>query len=332
MKAIVIDQPGGPANLQLREKPDLQPVPGMLTIDVAYAGVGYFEVLMSRGEFVSAFPMPLTPGLEVSGYVRAIGEGVEGFYIGQPVAAMTLLDLNGYASMANVRPALTVPLDQLGAELDLATAAASIVNLTTAYLAIKDVYRMRKGDDILVHAAGGGLGSFLGQVAKRLGAGKVLGTVGRAQKVQQAAAFGYDEVFVRTDFVERTLQATGNKGVQAVFDPVGGSMRKQSLEVLSPLGQLVVVGNASGEEDVMHSFNQIWFSNQQFAGFTLGGYSESHPVETGKAAREALGMLARKEIHAEIQGVYPLEDAAEALTLLEEKNTVGKLVLKIEQN
>ncbi|CAM3586037.1 MULTISPECIES: zinc-binding dehydrogenase [Paenibacillus] len=96
-----------------------------------------------------------------------------------------------------------------------------------------------------------------------------------------------------------------------------------------PLGQLVVVGNASGEEDVSHSFNQIWFSNKQSAGFTLGGYAESNPAETGKAAREALSMLARKEIHAEIHGVYPLEKAAEALTLLEQKNTVGKLVLKV---
>ncbi|MCZ8522666.1 zinc-binding dehydrogenase [Paenibacillus mucilaginosus] len=301
----------------------------MLTIDVAYAGVGYFEVLLSRGEFQSAFPMPLTPGLEVSGYVRAIGEGVEGFHVGQPVASMTLHDLNGFASMANVRPDLTVPLDQLGAELDLATAAASIVNLTTAYLALKDVYRMRTGDNVLVHAAVGGLGSFLGQVAKRLGAGKVLGTVGSAGKTKLAESLGYDELFVRSDFVEQTLRATGQKGVHAVFDPVGGNLRKQSLEVLRPLGQLVVVGNASGDEDVNHSFNQIWFSNHQFAGFTLGGYSDSNPVETGKAAREALGMLARKEIHAEIQGVYPLEHAAEALSLLEERNTVGKLVLKI---
>lgn len=315
--------------MQLREKPDLQPAPGMLTIDVAYAGVGYFEVLLSRGAFSSVFPMPLTPGLEVSGYVRAIGEGVEGFHVGQPVASMTLHDLNGFASMANVRPDLTVPLDGLGADLDLATAAASIVNLTTAYLAIKEVYRMRTGDTVLVHAAAGGLGSFLGQMAKRLGAGTVLGTVGSAGKTKLAESLGYDELFVRTDFVEQTLRATGQKGVHAVFDPVGGQLRKQSLEVLRPLGRLVVVGNASGEEDIPHSFNQIWFSNHQFAGFTLGGYSDSNPVETGTAAREALGMLARKEIHAEIQGVYPLENAAEALSLLEERNTVGKLVLKI---
>ncbi|RUT29609.1 alcohol dehydrogenase [Paenibacillus zeisoli] len=329
MKAIIIDQPGGPESLKIQEKPDLQPAPGMLTIDVAYAGVGYFEVLLSRGEFNAAYPMPLTPGLEVSGYVRAIGEGVEGFYVGQPVASMTLHDLGGFASVANVRPDLTVPLDQLEADLDLVTAAASIVNLTTAYLAIQEVHRIRTGDSVLVHAAVGGLGSFLGQMAKRLGAGKVLGTVGSHEKIKLAASLGYDELFLRTDFVEQTLRATGQQGVDAVFDPVGGSMRKQSLKVLRPLGQLVVVGNASGEEDVMHSFNQIWFSNHQFAGFTLGGYSDSNPVEAGKAAREVLNMLAKKEIHAEIQGVYPLEKAAEALALLENKNTVGKLVLKI---
>ncbi|MFC0216246.1 zinc-binding alcohol dehydrogenase family protein [Paenibacillus chartarius] len=329
MKAIVIDRPGGPESLRYGEKPDLQPAAGMLTIDVAYAGVGYFEVLLSRGEFLSDFPLPLTPGLEVAGYVRAIGEGVEGFYIGQPVASMTLLDFNGFASIANVRPELTVPLDQLGAELDLATAAASIVNLTTAYLAVKDVYRMREGDSVLVHAAVGGLGGFLGQVARRLGAGQVWGTVGNPEKVRLAASFGYDELFIRSGFAEKTLKATGQKGVHAVFDPVGGSVRKQNLEVLRPLGQLVVVGNASGEEDVPYSFNQIWFSNRQTAGFSLGAYAESNPAETGKAAREALSMLARKEIHAEIHGVYPLEKAAEALALLEQKNTVGKLVLKI---
>ncbi|MGK5510280.1 quinone oxidoreductase family protein [Brevibacillus formosus] len=329
MKAIVIDRPGGPESLKYCEKPDLQPAAGMLTIDVAYAGVGYFEVLLSRGEFMSDFPLPLTPGLEVSGYVRAIGEGVEGFYVGQPVASMTLLGFNGFASIANVRPELTVPLDQLGADLDLATAAASIVNLTTAYMAIKDVYRMRTGDSVLVHAAVGGLGGFLGQVAKRMGAGQVLGTVGNPEKVRLAASFGYDELFVRSDFAKEILKATGQKGVHAVFDPVGGSIRKQSLEVLRPLGHLVVVGNASGEADVPYSFNQIWFSNRQTAGFSLGAYAESNPVETGKAAREALSMLAREEIRAEIHGVYPLEKAAEALTLLEQKNTVGKLVLKV---
>src|SRR5579884_1507521 len=151
MKAIIIDQAGGPEVLQEREVPDLQPVPGMLTIDVTYAGVGYVDVLLRRGAFGDLLPMPATPGLEVSGHVRAIGEGVKGFYVGQPVAAMTLQELGGYASQAHVRPALTVPLDQLGADIDVAVAASAIVNITTAYMAVKNVAKMQEGDSVLVH-------------------------------------------------------------------------------------------------------------------------------------------------------------------------------------
>lgn len=330
MKAIIIDQPGGPEALQERELPDLQPKPGMLTIDVAYAGVGYVDVLLRRGAFGDLLPMPATLGLEVSGHVRAIGEGVKGFYVGQPVAAMTLQELGGYASQAHVRPALTVPLDQLGADIDLAAAASAIVNLTTAYMAVKNVAKMQEGDSVLVHAAVGGLGGFLGQVAKRLGAERVLGTVGSAEKVKQAASYGYDEMFVRSDFVEQTLRATGRNGVHFVFDPVGGEMRKQSLKTLRPLGQLVVVGNASGQEDVLQSDNELWLTNKAVAGFSLGDYSQFAPEEVGKAAKEALQMLAKKELQANVFGVYPLRNAADTHILLEQGKTVGKLVLRME--
>ncbi|QWU18551.1 zinc-binding dehydrogenase [Paenibacillus sophorae] len=330
MKAMVIDGFGGVEKLRLMELPDLKPAPGNLTIDVAYAGVGYADILLRRGEFGSSFSMPLIPGLEVSGYVRAIGEGVEGFYVGQPVASMTLLNLGGYATMANVRASLTVPLDSLGSELDLATAAASIVNLTTAYMAIKDVHRMQAGSKVLIHAAAGGLGSFLGQVAKRLGAKHVMGTVGSTGKLKLAESLGYDELFIREEFVERVLDATGGAGVDAVFDPVGGEARSRSLQVLSPLGQLVVVGNASGEPDMLQSMNGLWIGNQAIAGFSLGGYAETAPNKVGAAAKEALGMLARGELRSEVSGVYPLEQAAETHLLLEKKNTIGKIVLQIQ--
>lgn len=329
MKVIVINQPGGIETINVHEVPDLEPAPGMLTIEVAYAGVGFVDILLRRGDFGSLFPFPVTPGIEVSGYVCAIGEGVKGFYVGQPVAAMTMLDFGGYASMANVRPELTVPLDQLGADIDLAVAAASIVNLTTAYIAVKQVSNLQVGDNILIHGAVGGLGSFLGQVARRLGAECVLGTVGKVEKVKQALSLGYDEVFVRSNFVEGTLRATEQKGVHAVFDPIGGDMRKESWEVLRPLGKLVVVGNASGKEDILQSSNDIWVNNKTVTGFALGGYSQVAPKEVWKAAKEALQMAAKKEVDVEIFGVYPLEKVSEAHVHLEEGNTVGKLVLKM---
>ncbi|CAG7657128.1 zinc-binding alcohol dehydrogenase family protein [Paenibacillus allorhizosphaerae] len=326
MKAIVIEQAGGTEQLLLKELPDLIPGRGQLTIDVAHAGVGYVDVLLRKGSFGGIFPFPATPGLEVAGYVRAIGDGVEGFYIGQPVAALTLLDLGGYSTMANIKADLTVPLDELGAELDLATAAAAIVNLTTAYMAVRQISNMKEGDHILVHGAAGGLGSFIGQIAKRFGASKVLGTVGTVEKTALAESLGYDELFVRSEFMERTRQATEQKGVHIVFDTVGGHTRKQSMDLLRPLGQIVALGETSGE-DVLHSSNELWVSNKAVVGFSIGGYALSHPKEVRQAAKEALRLLASREICTEVFGIYPLEKAAETHVQLEGRKTVGKLVL-----
>ncbi|MFD0694721.1 zinc-binding alcohol dehydrogenase family protein [Paenibacillus sp. GCM10027628] len=327
MKSINLQQTGGLETLRVQESPDIKPLPGMITIDVAFAGVGYVDVMLRRGDFGPLIPFPITPGLEVSGYVREIGEGVEGFHVGQPVAAMLLSTFGGYASIVQAKPEFTIPLDQTS--IDMATAAAAIVNLTTAYMAVKQVAKVQPGDQVLVHGAVGGLGSYLGQVAKRLGAGSVFGTVGHPDKIQHAANLSYDELFVRSDYVNQIQQVTKGQGVHAVFDPIGGEMRKQSLEVLRPLGQLVIVGNASGRDDVAQSSNELWLRNKTVAGFALGEYSRFAPDEIGKAAGEALQLIAKHGIHTEIFGIYPLEKASEAHALLETGNTVGKLLLQM---
>lgn len=330
MKALVVDQYGKEQALHLKEMPDTPVSPGRLTIDVVYSGVGFVDVMLSRGEFTHV-KTPLIPGLEVAGYVREIGEGVEGFRIGEPVAAMTLTSIGGFASVASVRPELAVRLGRLEGKLDLATAAASIVNLTTAYIVLKDVIKLRKDESILVHAAVGGLGGFLGQVARRLGAGKVLGTVGSPEKTNLASEFGYDELFIRSHFVEQTLQATGGQGVDAVLDPVGGDLRRRSHDVLQPFGQLVVLGNAGCQPDVIQSTNDLWFNNQAVAGFQLGSYSDAFPARVGQRALEALHMLAAEYIRSDIYGIYPAEEANEALRLLETGATRGKLLLKMTE-
>jgi NADPH2:quinone reductase len=188
---------------------------------------------------------------------------------------------------------------------------------------------MQIGDNVLVHAAAGGLGSFLGQVAKYFGAGKVMGTVGSIEKTKLAASLGYDELFLRSDFMEPIKKRSGPRGVDIVLDPVGGVMRTLSQELLRPMGQIVMLGNASGAEDVAQLSNDIWLSNKSIKGFNIGAYSQYAPAEVGKAAKEALSLLATGHIRAEVFGVFPLENASEAHELLEEKNTVGKLLLKV---
>lgn len=331
MKAIVIERAGGTEALQVKELPELTPAPGEMIVDVAYAGVGYVDALLRRGAFEAFLPFPVVPGLEVSGFVRSLGEGVEGFRVGQPVASMTLTRLGGYASQARVLPALTVPLDEPGAELGLAEAAAAIVNLTTAYMVVSQVSGMKPGDNVLVHAAAGGLGGFIGQLARRAGAGKVLGTVGSEEKTKLAASLGYDGLFVRDRFAEEVTRAAGERAIDAVFDPVGGAVQQRSLELLRPLGRIIPLGNASGEESV-HASNALWLNNVTVSGFNMGAYAEYAPEAVGQAAREALRLLAKREVHTEIYGIYGMENAAEAHRLLESGSTAGKLVLQIGED
>ncbi|MBB3129101.1 NADPH:quinone reductase-like Zn-dependent oxidoreductase [Paenibacillus rhizosphaerae] len=330
MKALTVEQPGEAQALRLKKVKALSAAPGRLTVDVVYAGVGFVDVMLARGEF-DHVQAPYVPGLEIAGYVREIGEGVEGFRVGEPVAGMTLSEIGGFATVVSVRPELTVRLAELDSTLDLAVAAASVVNLTTALIVMKDVIRLQTGGSLLVHAAAGGLGSFLGQVARRLGAGLVLGTVGSENKKSLASSLGYDGLFVRSGFVEETMRATGRQGVDAVLDPVGGAMRRTSLDVMKPFGQLVVLGNAGGEPDTLQSTQELWFKNLSVAGFQLGTYSDAFPERAGQRANEALQMLAKGEVHADIFGIYPAHEANEALRLLETGSTRGKLLLKMDE-
>jgi NADPH:quinone reductase-like Zn-dependent oxidoreductase len=326
MRAVIISAPGGPDVLQVTDVPEPYPESSQVTIDVAFAAVGFADVLFRRGEFKK--PLPFIPGLEVAGKVRALGKGVEGLRVGQLVVAMMLLD-GGYAEVARARAILTIPLDGLNGSIELTTAAASVGNATTAYLALTKTIQLRGDETVLVLGATGGLGSVLGQMARRLGASRVLGTVGNASKRDYAKSLGYDDVLLRDDFTTAVNRATVGRGVDLVLDPVGGLLRKESLDVLRPFGRLVVLGSASGSADVPVSSNSLWLNNQGVLGFSLGGLSVDAPDEVAAAGKEALGMIARGEIQAEATDVLPLEQAGIAHRQLEQRLTTGKLVLRL---
>ncbi|SFB48135.1 NADPH:quinone reductase [Cohnella sp. OV330] len=325
MQAFVVEQTGEHRIMRLQEGPSPEALPGKLTIDVVYAGVGMIDSLLSRGYL--GLQTPFVPGLEVSGYVRAIGEGVEGFRIGQPVVALTLTELGGYASVVAARPELTVPLDGPLEGLGMERAAALAVNAATAYLAVKKVAQVEPGQHVLVHGALGGLGSLVGQVARRQGAALVLGTVGSAAK--RDAASGEIKLLLRGEFAEETLRLTGGKGVHHVFDPVGGVTRTRSFETLQPLGRLILLGNASDEADTELRLNEAWLGNRAALGLNIGAYAAFAPDAVGEAMYQALAMAARGELEADIYGVYPMAQAERAIGLLEQGGTTGKLLLRI---
>ncbi|MGW4275808.1 quinone oxidoreductase family protein [Streptomyces seoulensis] len=317
MKAVIIPEFGEADVLRVAGRPVPQPGPGQVTVDVAYAGANFAEILYRRG--VVDVPLPFVPGIEVAGRVRAVGEGVGHLAVGQPVAALTIVDSGGYAEVAVTSADLVAPLDGLGLPMDVAAALPS--NSTTAFLVLDRVARIEPGQSVLVLAAAGGVGSQLGQAARLLGAGRVVGAVGSAAKIDAARSFGYDEVVLR----ERLADA-GEFDV--VIDMVGGPARRAGLGRLAPMGRLVVMGNASGAADVGVPANELWFTNKTVSGFNLAAFAAAFPEETGRALRRAVAAAAAGELRIRTEDL-PLERAAEAHRRIESGATTGKLVLEV---
>lgn len=317
MKAVTIPEFGAAEVLRLAGVAVPEAGPGQVAIDVAFAGANFAEVLYRRG--VVDVPLPFVPGIEVAGRVRAVGEGVAHLTVGQPVAALTIVDSGGYAEVVVTSADLVAPLDGLGMGMDVAAALPS--NSTTAFLVLDRVARVERGERVLVHAAAGGVGSQLGQAARQLGAGRVVGTVGGAAKVETALGFGYDEVVLRD-------QVADAGEFDVVVDMVGGPTRRASLDRLAPMGRLVVMGNASGADDVGIPANELWFTNKTVSGFNLAAFSAAFPADTGRALRRAVAAAAAGDLRVQVESL-PLGQAGEAHRRIESGRTTGKLVLDV---
>jgi len=329
MKASVITEFGGPEVLQVRDVRMPEAGPGQVAIRVAYAGVNYLDTMSRRGG-IGGQP-PFVPGLEVSGHIHALGEGVKGLRVGQPVAALTLS--GGYAEIALASAVFTYPLDEAGVPIDLATAAAFPTIVPAAYDMLVNVARLRQGESVLVHAAAGGVGTIAGQLARHLGAGLVIGTVSNAKKAAYAQAFGYDHVILREDFLQSTRELTQGRGVDIVLEAIGEPVRSQSLAILAPLGRLIVFGNSNNEQGQPQSLplnpGAAMLESKAIMGYTLGAMSQIVPHQLAASTRQALSLLVHVPIKIDITGTLSLEQAGEAHRLLESGKTMGKLLLQV---
>ena len=329
MRAVTIPRFGDADVLTLTDVPTPMPGPGEVAIDVAFAGASYAEILYRRG--VVDVPLPFVPGIEVAGHLRGVGDGVAdaSLQVGQPVAALTIVHGGGYAEVAVTDARLVAQLPEGADPQTLARAAGAPSNTTTAILVLDQVARLRPGEQVLVHAAAGGVGSQLGQAARLLGAGQVVGSVGSPGKLDAARAFGYDQVIVRDQVTDRAGPLTGGAGFDVVVDPVGGLTRRASLEVLALGGRLVVMGNASNGADVAFSANELWFSGKGVLGFNLAAFSATHPERAGQALRRALDAVLAGRLEVDVRDQLPLTDAAEAHRRIESGRGTGKLVLAV---
>jgi NADPH:quinone reductase len=324
MRAVTITRFGAADVLTLEEVPVPEPGPDQVAIDVTHAAVGLADVLMRRGD-LGGTP-PIIPGLEVAGTIRALGDRVAGLRVGQPVVTLSRPTAGGYAEVTLADAAITFPLDE---RVDPALAVAVVPNATTALLALDAVAHLRTEESVLIHGATGALASVVGQVARELGAGRVIGTVRSPDRFEEAQRTGFDTVVESAGFVD-ALAARGLDAVDVIVDPVGGPLRAESLKVLGPLGRLLAVGNASGAPDVAIGANQLWLSNAGVLGFNIGGLLTGRPDRGTAAARRALELVAAGRVTCD-HAALPLDGAAEAHRRLEAGGLSGRIVLTVDQ-
>jgi NADPH2:quinone reductase len=325
VKAVVARHPGGPEVLEIRDLPEPQARHGQVTIEVVYAGLNFAEIMGRRGDH-GPVADPFVPGLEVAGHIATVGEGVSDVRVGQAVCAFT--DVGGYAELARAHSALTFPVDDDSAD-GLLRAACTPTIAITAWSLLRHAGRLCAGETLLVHAAAGGLGTLVAQLARHLGAGQIIGTVGSATKALYAHQFGYDHVLVRNNFAVRMAEINDQRGVDLVLDSVGGSTRDQSLALLAPYGRLVACGNAAQSEDFLASAGKLMGLNASLVGYSIGSLAASAPQRVREAGLEAMAIMQRGVARIDITEVVELDDIQTTHQRMEAGETMGKLAMRI---
>jgi len=320
MQAVVVERHGGPEVLQLRRLPVPEPGPGEVRVKLEAIGVNYIDVYHRTGLY--PLPLPFTPGMEGAGIVDALGEGVTEPKVGTRVAYA--MQRGSYAEYHVVPADRVVPVPE-GVSAKQA-AALMLQGMTAHYLACS-TFPLQPGQQALVHAAAGGVGLLLVQIAKMRGA-TVYGTVSTEEKARLAKEAGADEVILYTqvDFAEEIRRLTGGQGVDVVYDSVGRATFAGSLRSLKPRGMLVSYGQSSGPVEPLN----IQLLNQHGSLFltrpSLGHYAASRDELLWRAG-DLFRWVREGTLKVRIDRELPLAEAAEAHRLLEGRATTGKLLL-----
>ena len=320
MRAIVVHRLGPPEVLEFADVPRPKPGPGQVLVQLHATGVNFSDTERRRGIYKN-LPLPWTPGTEGAGRVVAVGPGVDSNLIDRRVAfwAMPPAVSGTYAEYA-VAPADA--LFDLGDAVPFDLGAALPVQGLTAYGLAFFATKLAPGAVVLIHAAAGGVGQILLQLARRQGA-RVLGTVSSPEKAASVERLGGEAFLYGEDLPERVAAATGGRGVDRVFDSVGKATQIQSLAVLAPYGELIYFGEASGPPDPVDP--DLLYSRCLKVG-AFGLYIDD-PATWAIARRNLLAWVEAGELRITISQRFPLAEAAEAHRLLEGRATTGKMVL-----
>jgi NADPH2:quinone reductase len=319
MKAIRIHAFGGAEQLRLEEVETPQPQADEVLIKNMAAGVNYADIMLRSGTYLREQPLPTIPGFEAAGIVEAVGANVADWHVGQRVLA--LVRDGGYAEHVVAHASQLVPIPN---GMAFGQATALLVQGLTAVALLRDV---RAGQALLIHAAAGGVGSLLVQLAKGKGA-RVIGTASSAEKLEKAIELGADVGidYTESDWAEQVLRATNGKGVDLILEMVGGDIGRQNLTCLAPHGTMIVYGAASGE-DFHISARGLLARMHTVKGYYL---TLDSPSNRAQYAKELMEHIEAGRLQVMVTA-FPLAQAADAHRAIEGRKTLGKVVLTIDR-
>jgi NADPH2:quinone reductase len=322
MRAVVVDHWMKPSELVVSEIPKPEVVPGSLEIEVRAAGCNFFDTLIVQGTYQVKPPFPFIPGAEIAGVVREVGEGVGGFSVGDRVLASQ--GIGGFAEFA-VAPAASA--HRIPDGMSFEEGAALPIIYPTSYAGL--VYRAHliAGENLLVHAAAGGVGIAAVQIGAALGA-RVIATAGGEEKLEIARQNGATDTidYLEEDFVARVMELTDGHGADVIYDSVGGDVFDRSLKCIAWNGRLLVIGFASGRIPEVKA-NRILLKNISVTGLHWGAHAVKEPERIPETFDALFALYAAGKIKPVIYKTYGLDEVPVALQDLASRKTYGKLIV-----
>lgn len=321
MKAIQVKKQGGPEVMELVQLPDLEPGSAEAVIKLKSIGVNFIDIYQRSGGY--EMPLPFTPGNEGAGEVIAIGPDVTEVKVGDRVV---YTGATGSYAEYSILPAWR--LVEIPKALDFQRAAAVMLQGMTAHYLVRGAYSLKAGQTCLVHAAAGGMGLLLTQMAKHIGA-RIIGTVSTQQKAEMAKSVGCDEVILYTeqDFEDEVKRLTDGRGVDVVYDSVGKDTFDKSINCLLPRGYMMLYGQSSGavppvDPQLLNRKGSLFLTRPSLAHYT------ATRDELLQRASDVLEWVASGELRVHINSDLPLAQAPEAHRLLQSRGTMGKVLLR----
>ncbi len=322
MKALLCSEYGPPNKLAVHDVPSPKAGPGQVVIDVKASALNFPDALMVQGLYQTKPPLPFSPGAEVAGLVKEIGEGVQGLKPGDRVIAFP--GIGGFAEECTAAAERIMPLPE---GMDFATGAALVLTYGTSLHGLADCGRLQAGETLLVLGAAGGVGAAAVEIGKAMGA-RVIAAASSEDKLELCRQLGADETinYATEDLRKRTLELTEGKGVDMVYDPVGGDYTESALRATAWHGRLLIVGFAAGEIPKI-PLNLALLKERSLIGVYWGDSVRHEPRGHVKNMKQLMAWFAEKKINPVVSEQFPLARAPEAIQRLLDRQVKGKVVI-----